>query len=176
MKLSLASVLVLLGWTLACSSERTGGDREDRDREQIDDGDEALSPDGGATKTAKTKNGGGPAKNAGARWTGTFRGETAVPDGGLPDGGTAWRGEGTVTLDVAGETVTGRVEAQGAALDASGNLSGGVLRAWLKAPEGQPRTEGVLLGDVQGERLTGTWRTSGPGGEEVRAGTFEAHR
>jgi hypothetical protein len=172
-KPTFAIAAVLLGWTVACSSGREGEGREDRDRERIDDGDEALSADGGgATKTkAPAKNGGGA-----NRWTGTFRGETEVPDGGLPDGGTAWRGEGTVTLEVASDEVTGRVEAQGTTLEASGNVNGNVLRAWLKAPAGGPRTEGVLLGDVQGERLTGTWRTSGPGGEEVRAGTFEAHR
>jgi hypothetical protein len=166
---------VVLGSTVACASER---EERDRDREPIDDGDEALSADGGGASKTKTKNGGSaPTKGEGAtRWTGTFRGETEVPDGGLPDGGTAWRGEGTVTLEVAGDEVTGRVEGQGTTLDANGNVSNNVLRAWLKAPAGQPRTEGVLLGDVRGERVTGTWRTSGPGGAEVRAGTFEAHR
>ena len=75
-----------------------------------------------------------------------------------------------------GEEVGGRIEGEGLTLEAHGNVAATTVRAWLRSPAGQPRTEGVLLGDVRGDRLTGTWRTSGPGGVEVRAGTFEAHR
>lgn len=117
----------------------------------------------------------GGAAAPGARWAGTIRGATEVPDGGLPDGATPWSGEGTLRLDVRGDEVEGRVEASGMVLDARGNLADGALRAWLRAPSGQPRTEGVLVGDREGsERLRGTWRVSGPAGAEVRAGTFEA--
>ena len=160
--LSLALVLVLA----ACSNEPRG--RRDAGRPSTQ-----ATPDGGRDTPATPANDGAAAAT---RYAGTLRGETEVPDGGLPDGATAWRGEGRVQLDVQGEQVEGRLDAAGMSLQAKGNLGSGTLRAWLRAPEGQPRTEGVLLGDQQGERLTGTWRVSGPGGAEIRAGTFEAAR
>lgn len=129
-----------------------------------------------AEAPAAERDGGARSQGPATPWSGTFRGETEVPDGGLPDGGTAWHGQGTVHLELRGEEVGGRIEADGLTLEAHGNLAGTTLRAWLRSPAGRPRTEGVLLGDVRGDRLTGTWRTSGPGGAEVRAGTFEAQR
>lgn len=165
MRTSLA--VATLALVVACSSG--SDDRSDpppRERPVRDaggaPGDDRPSADGGAS--------------AAATWSGTFRGGTEVPDGGLPDGGAAWSGDGTTRLQASGEEVSGRLQGGGMTLEVRGNLVAGVLRAWLRAPSGQPRTEGVLLGDVAGERLTGTWRTSGPGGAEVRAGTFEARR
>jgi hypothetical protein len=172
-----AALLAFAVLALACSGEGSSSGGGGRDR-QVRDGGPAKR----ATSHAEHDAGAASASadggaSAGARaWTGTLRGETQVPDGGLPDGGAAWRGQATVRLDVRGEEVGGRVEAAGLQLEVHGNVSGSVLRAWLRSPDGQPRTEGVLLGDVAGDRLTGTWRTSGPGGAEVRAGTFEAHR
>jgi hypothetical protein len=163
---------VALALAVACSSGRDeGGDRPTRDR---------AARDGGTGADGAAGGGGRPLRDGGASaattWTGTFRGGTEVPDGGLPDGGTAWSGEGTARLHASGEEVSGRLEGQGMTLEVRGNLASRVLRAWLHAPAGQPRTEGVLFGDLEGGRLTGTWRTSGPGGVEVRAGTFEAQR
>ncbi len=161
---------------VACSNEpRQDEEEADRDRRSSsrDGGEKARAGDAGARSPGTDGAGGGGARTT---FRGTFRGQTEVPDGGLPDGGTAWRGEGTVKLEVSDREVTGRLEAEGMNLEVRGNLGAPVLRAWLRTPAGQPRTEGILLGDVEAERIAGTWRTSGPGGEEVRAGTFEARR
>lgn len=167
------SVVALGVLAFSCSNGRSDGGDDDRDRERParDGGAKAASP----AHDSGSKNAGGG--GASVTWSGTFRGETEVPDGGLPDGGAAWHGEGTVQLLVGDdEEVTGALEAEGTKLEVHGNIHRAMVNAWLRAPPGQPRTEGVLLGQAEGARITGTWRTSGPGGAEVRAGTFEARR
>ena len=80
-------------------------------------------------------------------------------------------GELVLVLDEKG-TVDGRLSMEGVSHAVTGTMNEDVLRCWLFHGTGDPETvrRGVLIGEVKGDHMKGTWTVSGNGGSDILRG------